>query len=208
VKQIRNIENTILFNRFLQLCAGRTGQQLNVSALSNETGIEIKTAQAWLSILQSSYIIYLLPPYHKNYNKRVVKSPKMYFMDTGLACSLLGIREQSEIENSHFRGALFENYVITELIKQKYNTGSTAGFYYWKENNGLEVDLLIDSGNKIVAHEIKSTVTFNDSLLKSLRQWKKISGSKECVLLYNGQMKFQDKDKIRVENWADYTIKF
>lgn len=208
VKQIRNIENTILFNRFLQLCAGRTGQQLNVSALSNETGIEIKTAQAWLSILQSSYIIYLLPPYHKNYNKRVVKSPKMYFMDTGLACSLLGIRQQSEIENSHFRGALFENYVITELIKQKYNTGSTAGFYYWKENNGLEVDLLIDSGNKMVAHEIKSSVTFNDSLLKCLRQWKKISGSKECVLLYNGQMKFQDKDKIRVENWADYTIKF
>jgi predicted AAA+ superfamily ATPase len=207
VKQIRNIENTILFNRFLQLCAGRAGQQLNISALSNEAGVEIKTVQAWLSILQSSYIIYLLPPYHKNFNKRVVKTPKLYFLDTGLACSLLGIREKKELLNSHFRGALFENYIIVEMLKQKYNTGSTAGFYYWKENNGLEIDLLIDTGREMIAHEIKSTTTFNEPLLKSLHQWAKVSGSSKGVLLYNGQIEINVKNQSQVINWTNYNLK-
>lgn len=208
VKQIRNIENSLVFNRFLQLCAGRTGQQLNISALSNETGVEIKTVQAWLSILQSSYIIHLLPPYHKNFNKRVVKTPKLYFLDTGLACSLLGIREKKELINSHFRGALFENYVIMEMLKQKFNVGSAYGFYYWKENNGLEIDLLVDGGREMIAHEIKVTTTFNESLLKSLHQWGKVSGSSKGVLLYNGQMELNEKDYPQVINWANYKLKF
>jgi len=207
VKQIRNIENTITFNRFLQLCAGRTSQQLNVSALSNEAGVEIKTAQAWLSILQSSYIIHLLPPYHKNFNKRVVKTPKLYFLDTGLACSLLGIREKKELINSHFRGALFENYVIAEILKQKYNTGSTTGFYYWKENNGLEIDLLIDTGKTLMAHEIKAATTYNGSLLKSLHHWKKVSGSDKSFLLYNGPIEIKTKNRPQVINWVNYKIK-
>lgn len=207
VKQIRNIENTLVFNRFLQLCAGRTGQQLNISALSNETGVEIKTVQAWLSILQSSYVIHLLPPYHKNFNKRVVKTPKLYFLDTGLACSLLGIHEKKELVNSHFRGALFENYVIMEMLKQKYNVGSAAGFYYWKENNGLEIDLLVDDGREMIAHEIKATATFNESLLKSLHQWGKVSGSRKGVLLYNGQMELNEKHYPQVRNWANYKLK-
>jgi predicted AAA+ superfamily ATPase len=208
VKQIRNIENTILFNRFLQLCAGRTAQQLNVSALSNETGVEIKTIQAWLSILQSSYIVYLLPPYHKNFNKRVVKTPKLYFLDTGLACSLLGIREKNELDKSHFRGALFENYIIMELLKQKFNNGSNAGFYYWKENNGLEIDLLIDTGKKMIAHEIKSTVTYSESLLKGLQQWQKVSQSDNGVLLYNGKIELKEKGQAEVCNWRNYKSNF
>jgi predicted AAA+ superfamily ATPase len=208
VKQIRNIENTILFNRFLQLCAGRTAQQLNVSALSNETGVEIKTIQAWLSILQSSYIIFLLPPYHKNFNKRVVKTPKLFFLDTGLACSLLGIREKNELDKSHFRGALFENYIIMELLKQKFNNGSNAGFYYWKENNGLEIDLLIDTGKKMIAHEIKSTVTYSESLLKGLQQWQKVSQSDNGVLLYNGKIELKEKGQAEVCNWRNYKLNF
>jgi predicted AAA+ superfamily ATPase len=207
VKQIRNIENTILFNRFLQLCAGRAGQQLNMSALSNETGVEIKTVQAWLSILQSSYIIYLLPPYHKNFNKRVVKTPKLYFVDTGIACSLLGIREKKELVNSHFRGALFENYIIMELLKQKQNAGSAAGFYYWKENNGLEIDLLIDNGTTLIAHEIKASATFNESLLKGFYQWKKLTGTDEGVLLYNGRIEIKLKNQPAVMNWTNYQLK-
>ena len=207
VKQIRNIENSLVFNRFLQLCAGRTGQQLNISALSNETGVEIKTVQAWLSILQSSYIIHLLPPFHKNFNKRVVKTPKLYFLDTGLACSLLGIREKKELINSHFRGALFENYVIMEMLKQKFNVGSAYGFYFWKENNGLEIDLLVDGGREMIAHEIKVTTTFNESLLKSLHQWGKLSGSNKGVLLYNGQMELNEKHYPQVINWANYKLK-
>ena len=164
--------------------------------------------QAWLSILQSSYIIHLLPPYHKNFNKRVVKTPKLYFLDTGLACSLLGIREKKELINSHFRGALFENYVIIEMLKQKFNVGSAYGFYYWKENNGLEIDLLVDGGREMIAHEIKVTTTFNESLLKSLHQWGKVSGSSKGVLLYNGQMELNEKDYPQVINWANYKLKF
>ena len=208
VKQIRNIENTLLFNRFLQLCAGRTSQQLNVSALSNETGVEMKTIQAWLSLLQSSYIIHLLPSYHGNFNKRVVKTPKLYFIDTGLACSLLGIHQVSELENSHFRGALFENYVISEMLKQKYNVGSTAGLYYWKENNGMEIDLIVDTGTGLIPHEIKASATFNESFLKNLQKWNKLSGSEEGLLLYNGQMEFNRVDHLQVKNWRNYTAPF
>ena len=207
VKQIRNIENTLLFNRFLQLCAGRTGQQLNISALSNETGVEMKTIQAWLSILQSSFIIYLLPPYHNNFNKRVVKTPKLYFVDTGLACSLLGIHKKSELDNSHFRGALFENYVISEMMKQKYNSGSNEGFYYWKENNGLEIDLLIDTGKKLIPHEIKASATYNDSLLKNLKNWERLTQADESILLYNGSLEFNFNDTIQVKNWKNYKRK-
>lgn len=208
VKQIRNIENTIAFNRFLQLCAGRTGQQLNVSALSVESGVDMKTVQAWLSVLQSSYIIYLLPPYHRNFNKRVVKTPKLYFLDTGIACSLLGIRHSNELLNSHFRGALFENFIVVEMLKQRFNAGSHAGFYYWKENNGLEIDLLIDTGKKMIAHEIKAARTFNDALLKGLRRWNKLSGSEDSILLYDGQLEFKKKDEPQVVNWTSYTVRF
>jgi uncharacterized protein len=206
VKQIRNIENTLLFNRFLQLCAGRTGQQLNVAALSIEAGINVKTVQSWLSILQSSYIIYLLPPYHKSYNKRVVKTPKLYFIDTGVACSLLGIRQAKELETSHFRGALFENYVIIELLKEKFNNGSGAGFYYWKENNGLEIDLLIDDGKKIIPVEIKSSSTFTETHIKNLQHWNRISGVRGGLLLYNGEASFTRSDKIKVDNWKTHRI--
>jgi predicted AAA+ superfamily ATPase len=172
-----------------------------------EAGIDVKTVQSWLSVLQSSYIIYLLPPYYKNYNKRVVKTPKLYFIDTGVACSLLGIRQTKELENSHFRGALFENYVIMELLKEKFNTASTAGFYYWKENNGLEIDLLIDAGKKIIPAEIKSSATFTESQIKNLQQWNKITGDSGGLLLYNGDAGFIRSDKISVTNWRNAKLK-
>ena len=200
VKQLRNIENTVLFTRFLQLCAGRTGQMLSVSALSNECGIDIKTVNSWLGILQSSYIIFLLPPHHKNYNKRVVKSPKLYFNDTGLACSLLGIHTIKELENSHFKGALFENYVIVELQKAIYNSGSTAKLYYWRDNKGTELDVLIDYGKKIVPVEIKSSSTFNDSFINGIHYWNKLSGNKGGILFYNGKQEYQFENKIQVRN--------
>ncbi len=204
VKQIRNIDNTLLFHRFLQLCAGRTGQQLNVSALSNECGIDVKTVQAWLSLLQNSYIIYLLPPYHKNFNKRIVKTPKLYFIDTGVACSLLGLHQANELRNSHFRGALFENYVILEFLKAKYDTGLTSGFYCWRENNGLEIDLLVESGRKLIPVEIKSAHTFNESHVKNIVRWNKLTGNAGGVLLYDGESEMVRSDKIVVRNWRNY----
>ena len=208
VKLLRNIDNTILFNRFLQLCAGRVGQQLNIAALSIESGVDVKTAQSWLGLLQSSFIITLLPPHFKNYNKRVVKTPKLYFFDTGLACSLLGIRKDSELQNSHFRGALFENFVLLEILKQKYNTGSQALLYYWKENNGLEIDLLIDNGKKIVPVEIKAAQTFDNSYFKNIIHWNKISGNKGGIVVYDGEKSIALSGNYLTTNWKDLQLKF
>ena len=201
VKQLRNIDNTLLFSRFIQLCAGRIGQQLSVSALSNECGIDVKTVNSWLGILQSSYIIYLVPPHHKNFNKRVVKTPKLYFIDTGLACSLLGIREEKEIFNSHFRGALFENYVVNELLKHKYNSGSYTSLFYWRDNKGLEIDILLDSGSTLFPIEIKASQTFQESYLKPMQQWNSFSTNKGGLLLYDGQQEYTRTDKIKIQNW-------
>ena len=201
LRQMRNVGNTVLFTRFLQLCAGRVGQQLSISALSNECGIDVKTVNSWLGILQSSYIITLLQPHFKNFNKRVVKTPKLYFIDTCLACSLLGIRSEQELSNSHFRGALFENLVVSELLKQKYNTASNAHLYYWRDNKGVEVDVLIDSGRSLVPVEIKSSQTVQEHHFKSLHQWNGYSGNTGGVVVYDGPLEYQAKDKTRLLNW-------
>lgn len=201
VKQLRNIDNTLLFTRFLKLCAGRIGQQLVVSALSNECGVDVKTVNSWLSILQSSYIIYLLPPHYKNYNKRIVKTPKLYFIDTGLACSLLDIRQTQELSKSHFRGSLFENYILIELLKKKYNEGLGSSIYYWRDNKGIEIDILADTGKKLLPIEVKSAQTFQESYIKPINQWNTFSKNKGGLLLYDGKMEFTHTTKIKVQNW-------
>ena len=201
VKQLRNIENTVLFTRFLQLCAGRVGQQLSVSALSIESGVDVKTVNAWLGILQSSYIIHLLQPHHRNFNKRVVKTPKLYFTDTGLACALLGIRDAVVLGNSFFKGPLFENLVIMELLKNINNHGGRAQLYYWRDNKGVEIDALIDTGRKLIPVEIKSAQTFQDTQLKSLIQWSGYSNTKGGYLFHDGTMEFTGTNKINIANW-------
>lgn len=203
VKQIKNIENTLLFNRFIQLCAGRTGQQLNVVALSNECGIDIKTVNTWLGVLESSFIIYLLQPHHKNFNKRVVKTPKLYFYDTGVACSLLGIRKAQEVNVSSFYGSLTENFCINELLKKKFNTGSSTKFFYWRDNKGVEIDLLLDNGKKLVPVEIKAGQTFNESFLRNMAYWNSISGNTGGVIIYGGDHEYQRSDKIEVTGWRN-----
>ena len=201
VKQLRNIDNTLLFNRFLKLCAGRIGQQLVVSNLSNDCGIDVKTVNAWLSILQSSYIIHLLPPHFNSFNKRLVKTPKLYFIDTGLACSLLDIKQTQELSKSHFRGSLFENYILMELLKKKHNEGLNSSLYYWRDNKGVEIDILVDTGKKLLPIEVKSAQTFQDSYVKSIQQWNGFSKNKGGLLLYDGKMEFIHSSKIKVQNW-------
>ena len=204
VKQLRNIDNTLLFNRFLQLCAGRTGQLFSAAAISNECGIDVRTVNAWIGILQSSYIIFLLPPHHNNFNKRVVKSPKLYFYDTGVACSLLGLKSKEEISVSHFKGALFENYVITEIMKSNLNTGTNAKLYFWRDNNGTEIDLIIDNNGKLLPIEIKSSQTYNEEFQRSLLKWNNYSGNKGGVLLYSGTMEMKTTENIQVLNWKNH----
>lgn len=201
VKQLRNIDNTLLFNRFIQLCAGRIGQQLNVSSLSVECGVEMKTVNSWLSILQSSYVLFLLPPHHKNFNKRVVKMPKLYFYDTGLACSLLGIRQENELANSHFRGNLFENFALLELMKKKFNTGSPTQLYFWRDNKGLEIDVLLDNGKDLIAIEIKAAQTYQENFLKPIHKWNSFSQQEKGTLLYDGTLEFNSKEGYVVKNW-------
>ncbi|MFY8037000.1 MAG: ATP-binding protein [Cyclobacteriaceae bacterium] len=203
VRQLKNITDTILFTRFLQLCAGRIGQQLNLVSLANDCGIDVRTTQNWLSILESSFVIFLLRPHHKNFNKRLVKTPKLYFYDTGLACSLLGIKSEKEITNSHFRGSLFECHVIAECLKNKHNAGSQTAFYYWRDNKGVEIDLLAENGRKLLPIEIKSSQTFRDDHLLNLHKWNAYAGQRGGVLIYDGPQNFTRSDRISISNWRE-----
>lgn len=206
VRQLKNIENTALFTKFLRLCAGRTGQMVNQSALSNECGIDVRTVNSWLSVLESTYVIKLLQPFHRNFNKRITRSPKLYFVDTGLACSLLGIRSIEELSVSHFKGALVENLVIMEMVKNSLNNASTTSFHYWRENNGVEVDLIVDSGNHFHPIEIKSAQTYSADFLRNLKKFRSYSKVTEGTLLYDGEMEFRSEDGFKVMNWKTFLL--
>ena len=172
VRQLVNVENLSTFQKFMQLCAGRVGQLLNISDLSINCGISPPTVHRWLSILHANYIIFLLSPYYKNFNKRVIKSPKLFFYDTGLACSLLKIRSSEELALSSFRGNLFENCMIADIFKQYLNIGTTAPIYFWRDKNGtIEVDCLINLGADLVPVEVKSGGSVLKNYFYSLARW-------------------------------------
>lgn len=206
VRQLKNIGNTNQFTKFLRLCAGRTGQLLNINALSIESGLDMRTVQAWLSILESSYIVYQLRPHSTNYNKRLVKTSKMYFHDTGLACSLLGIKTLKELELSHFRGALFENAVINEIQKQNINSIKSSELFFWRDNKGIEIDLLLQTGAKQLPVEIKASHTFNTEFLKNINYWNGLSGNKTGKVIYGGVKSFELPGKMTVQSWKEVTV--
>jgi predicted AAA+ superfamily ATPase len=164
VRQIINIRDLRQFQLFLKLCAGHIGQVINYTSFSNAIGVNDKTIKEWFSILEATYIAYTLQPYYKNFKKRLIKSPKLYFYDTGLACSLLGIHDTHSLAFHSLQGSLFENFIIVELLKRYFNRGLQPNFYFWRENNGIEVDCLIERGNELFPIEIKSTQTFSSSL--------------------------------------------
>ncbi len=207
VRQVQNIENTALFTKFLRLCAGRVGQQVNAAALSNECGIDVRTVQSWLSVLESTYVIKRLSPFHRNFNKRITKSPKLYFIDSGLVCSLLGIRTTDELTVSHFKGALVENFIIMELVKNGLNKRLHQSLYYWRENNGVEVDVILDSGTTFVPIEIKSAQTFSKDFLANLKKFKSYSDALKGILLYDGEMEFKTEDDFEVLNWKTFLMR-
>lgn len=160
-----------LFVKFLKLCAERIGLQLNESSLANECGVSTPTINSWLSVLEASFILYRLRPDFRNFNKRVVKTPKLYFYDTGLACSLLEIDSPSQLKSHFARGSLFENLVINEFMKSSLNQGKEPRLSFWRDNVGHEVDLIQDRGGKPYAYEIKSAETFNWEFLDNLNFW-------------------------------------
>lgn len=170
VRQIKNIGNLNLFSRFLSICAGHIGQSINHAALANMAGISAGTVQNWLSILETSFILYRLNPYYRNFNKRITKSPKLYFYDTGLACSLLRINDQTSLATYYQKGALFENLVVNEISKNYYNRGKRPPIYYWRDSKNNEIDIILDLGGKIIPLEIKSSETLHSNYFKTI-QW-------------------------------------
>lgn len=189
VRQLKNIEDLATFQRFIKLCAGRTGQIVNMSELALRAEVSVPTVKRWLSVLEASYIIFLVQPYYQNFNKRLVKAPKLYFYDTGLVCSLLGITHQDQLANHYHTGALFENLVITELLKHQLNKGMPSTFYFWRDYTGNEVDLVTDWGGILRAIEIKSGKTFRPDMLKGLDNFDGVAQQKSLkkFLIYNGQ---------------------
>lgn len=183
VRLIRNINNLPAFTRFVRLCAGYAGRLVNKDALAKSTGVDAKTIQAWLGLLESSYIIYLLQPYHENLNKRIVKSPKLYFCDTGLLCYLLGFSSQRALVNSTKYGALFENWVITEIRKNRFNRGIAGGMYYFRDSAGNEVDLILEKDDRTLAVEVKAGKQFKSEMLGGIRYWLKYNKTGSGILI-------------------------
>ncbi len=193
VRLLKNIGDLSRFIKFMRLCAGRIGQLLNLSSLANECGVAVSTVAAWISVLEASYICYLLRPDYNNYTKRLVKTPKLYFYDTGLACSLLEIRSASQVVTHFLRGGLFENLVINEFVKGAYNSGNEPNLTFWRDSTGNEVDLLrYDSGRRY-AYEIKSGATYSPDFFKGISKWAKLSGAtpEQCFAVYNGDVSMQ-----------------
>jgi len=174
LRQLIAIKDLNLFQRFIRLCAGRIGQLLNVNSLSNDTGVSHTTARNWLSILEASYIIFFLQPYHRNISKRLVKSSKLYFYDVGLAAFLLGIENEKQISRDPLRGSLFENMVIAEALKYRFNQGKRSNLYFYRDSKGNEVDLLIVNGPDLYPIEIKAGMTITRDYFKGLNHFVKI----------------------------------
>jgi predicted AAA+ superfamily ATPase len=201
VRQIKNITDLIVFERFIKLLAGRSGQELNNSALAVETGVDVKTIQSWIGILESSFIIYLLKPHYKNFNKTIVKRPKVYFYDTALVCYLLGIRNVLQLKTHPLRGSIFEGMVVTELLKKRTNAGLPINIYYWRDKTGHEIDVIIDNAGKLLPIEIKSGKTLNSEFFKNIEYWSKLSGVEKSVLLYAGDQSQKRTTGKEVLNW-------
>jgi uncharacterized protein len=203
VRQLKNISNLDLFERFLKLSAGRNGQLLNMNSLAIETGVDAKTIGSWLGVLESSFILFRLQPHHTNFNKRIVKMPKLYFYDTGLLCSLLGLQNPGQLTYHPLAGNIFENMVLTELMKQKFNRGSNAQLYFWRDNTGHEIDVLIDTGTDLHPVEIKSGKTITGEYFKGLAFWSKISGKGGGTIIFGGDQSQKRSNGITVFPWNE-----
>ncbi|MBX7149950.1 ATP-binding protein [bacterium] len=197
VRQVLNISDLDQFDRFVRLCAGRVGQLLNLSSLGNDCGISSPSAQKWLSVLKSTYIAFTLQPYFNNFSKRHIKTPKLYFYDTGLLCFLLRIQSSDDLMTHPFRGAIFENWIVVELIKSYFNKGSEAPLYFWRDQKGHEIDVIIDKGQIIELIEAKSSHTFDPSFLKDIQFYNQHFGKKKALpgkILYAGSEELTFKD--------------
>ena len=204
VRQALNVQDLSTFQRFLRLCAGRTGQLLNLSALAGEAGISQSTARAWMSVLEASDLVFLLPPYHRNFGKRLIKSPKLYFVDVGLACWLLGIRSTGVLALHPLRGALFETWVVGEFLKARCNAGLSSDLYFWRDNNGLEADVLFEQGGRLQTVEIKSGQTVTVDYIRAGQRSSGFAGDEAMMpwLIYGGEQSYE-RSGVRIMGWRE-----
>ena len=188
VRQLIKLKEVVLFEKFMKLLAGRVGQVINYQSLSNDVGVDGMTIKAWLSILEASYVVFRLPPHFENFGKRVIKTPKIYFTDTGLLCYLLGIEKLDQVARDPLIGNLFENMVLLEALKARYNRGMTPNLYFYRDNQGNEIDLLLQRGSELAGIEIKSASTWNSSFKKSIEHFnQKIHSLSTRVVVYSGE---------------------
>ncbi|TZF82215.1 ATP-binding protein [Pedobacter sp. BS3] len=204
VRQLVNVSNLHLFQKFMRLAAGRIGQLLNYNSMANELGVDLKTVKSWFSILETSFIAFFLQPHFRNFSKRLVKTPKLYFYDTGLACSLLGIKKEDDLNSHWAKGALFENLVIVDIAKNYLNNAQNPPLFFWRDNTGNELDCLIDEGLTVKSIEIKSATTLNNEFFKNLNYYNKLSGndSENTFLLYGGN-KNGTRKEAKVLSWKN-----
>lgn len=198
VRQMRRITDLETFQRFIRLCAGRIGQVVNLESLGNDCGVNHSTVKAWLSVLEASYIIFSLYPYYKNFGRRLIKSPKIYFVDTGLACSLLNIKSEQELDNHYLRGGLIESFIISDLRKQRYNQDQQPNIYFWRDHSGNEIDCILDQTYPIPV-EIKAGKTVATDFFKVFDGWQEWTQlpKKEQYVIYGG---------IENQHWPQATV--
>lgn len=207
VRKLINIKDILNFQKFIKICAGRIGQIFNAHSISNEIGVSSITIKSWLSILEASYILFLLQPYHKNINKRLIKSPKLYFYDVGMASYLLGIENKKHINRDPLYGALFENLCVVEIIKKRINNGLSPNVYFYRDSNMNEIDIVQKTGNSYNIVEIKSSSTFHSNFIKSLEYFEKNvdSSISEKVCLYKG-INMPSMHSCKILNIYDYFL--
>ncbi len=204
VRQLIAVRDLTQFQRFVRMCAARSGQLLNLTSLGADCGVSAVTAREWISVLEASYLVVRLMPHHNNFGKRLVKTPKLYFLDVGLMAWLLGIRDAQSLSTHAARGALFETWVISERFKQKFNAGQAADLYFWRDSTGHEIDLLEETPEGLMATEIKSGATFAPDWLAGIRKWQGVAGNQAGTptLIYGGDASFE-RETCRVQSWRD-----
>ncbi len=195
VRLLKNITDLNAFIQFTQLCAGRIGQLLNYSSLANDAGVSPNTAKSWLSVLEAAFVVYRVRPFYKNFNKRLVKSPRLYFYDTGLACSLLGIRSSRQVGAHFLKGGLFENLVINEFVKHFRNQGRPETPYFWRDRTGREIDCMLPTAEELLLVEIKAGKTALSDYFRGIREWRKVTGAEaEGFVAYGGDLTLQTRE--------------
>jgi|688.fasta_scaffold44791_6 predicted AAA+ superfamily ATPase len=208
VRDIKQISSLSDFQKFMRLCAGRIGQLLNLTALANDAGLSLPTVKSWLSILEASYVIFLLQPFHINYNKRIVKMPKLYFYDTALACSLLRITNSEDVYDHYLKGGLFESMIISDMMKRRFHHGLPPNVYFWRDKTGHEIDCLLEEGATLTPLEIKSSATITSEMFDGLARWSSMTNSalENGVLIYGGHEK-QKRKYGQVLSWQNLSSK-